>query len=54
MAMARNDDLITQVENAKGLYVLGLATVIVMSRPDVLNLLRESPVEFGERLRVAW
>ena len=43
------DELVTQVENSKGLYVLGLATVLALSRPDVPNLLRKSHVDFGEQ-----
>lgn len=40
-------ELITQVENAKGLYVLGLGSTCLLSHKDAPNILRESHVEFG-------
>lgn len=40
-------ELITQVENSKALYVLGLGSICLLGHTDAPNLLRSSHVEFG-------
>ena len=46
--MAKNkEELITQVENTKALYVLGLGSICLLSRKEAPAILKDSHVNFG-------
>lgn len=50
--MANNkEELITQVENCKALYVLGLGSICLLSRKESPAILRDSHVKFGGQIQ---